>query len=121
MDIVFNSLPLDVHQRVFNSDFVREIQTHYFIDELDENFINTVEVLEFDYDLSTLEDLFYFPNLKKVVLGKNRYLYEAYKDAVKQSVLADTAVGLPWKRFMNCKEWKWRDITSIISRIHCLC
>ena len=76
VDIVFNSLPLDVHQRVFNSDFVREIQTHYFIDELDENFINTVEVLEFDYDLSTLEDLFYFPNLKKVVLGKNRYLYE---------------------------------------------
>ncbi|MFR7811582.1 MAG: hypothetical protein ACLU4N_21330 [Butyricimonas faecihominis] len=29
-----------------------------------------IEVLEFDYDLSTLEDLFYFPNLKKVVLGK---------------------------------------------------
>ena len=93
VDIVFTPLPLDVHQRIFNSDFVREIQTHYFIEELDENFINTVEVLEFDYDLSTLEDLLYFPNLKKVILGKNRYLYEAYKDAVKQSVLADTAAS----------------------------
>ena len=28
VDIVFTPLPLDVHQRIFNSDFVREIQTH---------------------------------------------------------------------------------------------
>lgn len=91
VNITFESLELDVHQRIFNSDFVREVQTHHFVKELDEDFINTVEVLEFDYNLSTLEDLLYFPNLKKVVLGKNRYLYDAYKDVVTQSVLTDTA------------------------------
>lgn len=29
--------------------------------------------LELDYDLSSLEDILYFPNLQKLVLGKNRY------------------------------------------------
>lgn len=91
VNINFEPLALDVHQRIFNSDFVREVQMHHFVKELDENFINTVEELEFDNDLYTLEDLLYFPNLKKVTLGKNRYLYENYKDAVPQSVLSDTA------------------------------
>lgn len=31
------------------------------------------EELELDYDLSSMEDILYFPNLKKLVLGKNRY------------------------------------------------
>ncbi len=93
VDIVFEPFLLDVRQRIFNSDFIREVQTHYFVQELDEDFINTTEVLEFDYDLSTLEDLLYFPNLKKVILGKNRYLYDSYKDAVVQSVMTDTAGG----------------------------
>lgn len=90
-EITFEPLVLDVRQRVFNSDFVREVQMHYFVAELDEDVINTIEELEFDNDLYTLEDLLYFPNLKKVILGKNRYLYEGYEDIVPQSVLSDTA------------------------------
>ena len=91
VDIVFESYPLNVNRRVFNSDFVREVQIHHFVPELDEKFINTAETLELDYDLFTLEDLLYFPKLKKVVLGKYRYLYDDYRDAVSQSVLIDTA------------------------------
>lgn len=91
VDIDFEPLALDVRRRVFNSDFVREVQVHHFVAELDEDFVNTVEVLEFDYDLFTLEDVLYFPKLKKVVLGKNRYLYDDYRDVVPQSVLIDTA------------------------------
>lgn len=32
-----------------------------------------MEELELDYDLASMEDILYFPNLKKLVLGKNRY------------------------------------------------
>ena len=36
------------------------------------------ETLELDYDLPTIEDILYFPNLTKLELGKNRY-YDAYE------------------------------------------
>ena len=90
VNIDFPSLSLNIHDRTFNSDFVREMQIRYFVKELDEDFVNSIEVLELDYDLSTLEDLLYFPNLKKVILGKNRYLYPAYASVVPQSILTDT-------------------------------
>ncbi len=37
-------------------------------------FINTVEELEFDYELESFEDILHCPKLKKLVFGKNRYL-----------------------------------------------
>lgn len=38
------------------------------------HFIDTDKTLEFDYDMASLEDVLYCPNLEKVVIGKNRYL-----------------------------------------------
>lgn len=95
VDIMFTPYILNVHQRIFNSDFVRALQTRYFIDELDENFINTTEKLELDYDMTSLEDLLYFPKLKEVQLGKNRYQYKEFvdKNAVPYSILVDTAAS----------------------------
>ena len=39
-----------------------------------DKFIDEVEELEFDYNMETFEDVLYCPNLKKLILGKNRYL-----------------------------------------------
>lgn len=91
VNVDFGPRYLDIRQRTFNSDFVREVQTHLFAQELDNDFIESVEELEFDYDMISLEDVLYFPNLKKISLGKNRYLYPGYENAVKQSILSDTA------------------------------
>lgn len=38
-------------------------------------FIEKAEELEFDYDVETLEDVLYCQNLKRLVVGKNRYLH----------------------------------------------
>ncbi|MGL5683089.1 MAG: DUF4998 domain-containing protein [Marinifilaceae bacterium] len=59
----------------FTSDFKKAIKERYGIDEITESWINSREDLELDYSISTLEDILYFPNLKKVVFGKNRYLH----------------------------------------------
>ena len=67
--------------RVFTTDFLLTLETRYGLSsETDEelvklnHFIDTVKTLEFDYDMASLEDVLYCPNLEKVVIGKNRYL-----------------------------------------------
>ena len=42
--------------------------------------IKSLDVIELDYNMTTFQDLFYFPNLKKVILGKNRYMQTGYTD-----------------------------------------
>lgn len=66
--------------RNFTSDFKSVIERRYgFSDQTEiglkefNMFIDTVSVLEFDYDITSFEDVLYCPNLKKIVLGKNRY------------------------------------------------
>ena len=44
------------------------------MDQVPEEWVSKQTELEFDADISSFEDILYFPNLKKVVLGKNRYL-----------------------------------------------
>lgn len=65
----------------FSAGFVNAIERRYgYSTETKEQedeftkFIETEEELELDYDVETLEDVLYCENLKKLVVGKNRYL-----------------------------------------------
>lgn len=71
--------------KIFSSGFVNAIERRYgysIITKEEEakflEFIETTETLEFDYDLETFEDVLYCPNLKKLLLCKNRYLNSTY-------------------------------------------
>ena len=52
----------------------------------------TREELELDYDLSSMEDILYFPNLKKLVLGKNRYYNPANPNNPASAITGDWSV-----------------------------
>lgn len=58
---------------------------------VNEDWVNSTTTLEFDGDFSSFDDILNFPNLKKLVLGKHRYLTElGAKDQAKgQSKVAD--------------------------------
>lgn len=93
--IPFDPITLD-NAKVFTSDFKLAIQSRYgYTDQTEsqkvefEQFIGTVEELEFDYDMTTFEDVLYCPNLKKIVFGKNRYLHPTYRLETSMSHLSD--------------------------------
>lgn len=75
--ISFNPDTLSLDEEVWSSGFSR-----YLTQRFGENYtradIESVEEVELDYDMTTFRDLLYFPNLKKVVLGKNRYIAAEY-------------------------------------------
>lgn len=59
---------------VFSASFKGWMKERYRIDDLGTDFVNATTALEFDYDILSFEDILYFPNLEKIVFGKNRYL-----------------------------------------------
>ena len=75
--IVFAPYELD-NERSFSSDFNLLLRTRYGQENPDDTFVQNVRELEIDYTINSFEDILYFPNLEKLVLGKNRYLYPAY-------------------------------------------
>ncbi|MEQ2978743.1 DUF4998 domain-containing protein [Butyricimonas faecihominis] len=98
--IQFNSLTLE-NKRTLTSDFMSAIQCRYgfstatsVLETEFNHFLDTVRVLEFDYNLNTLEDILYCPKLEKIVLGKNRYLVERFTTKENYSVLYDEARSL---------------------------
>ena len=85
-------------EKTFTSEFESAIRQRYgFTNQIAtekpafDHFIDTVRVLEFDHDISSLEDVLYCPRLEKIVLGKNRYIYPdpVYGTAADVSVLHD--------------------------------
>lgn len=58
-----------------------------------------VETLEMDFDMTSMQDLMYFPNLKKVVLGKNRYMDSQYVKSNHSTT--DEYVGLVMLQFLK--------------------
>ena len=95
--IRFTPLALN-NTKTFTSDFTSAIRKRYgFTDQIEsekldfDRFIDTVRVLEFDYDVNSFEDVLYCPKLEKIVLGKNRYLYSdpKYGTDADKSVLHD--------------------------------
>jgi len=95
--IRFSPLALNL-TRTFTSDFMSMIRQRYGFTDMSESdkllfdqFIDTVRVLEFDYDINSFEDVLYCPKLEKIVLGKNRYIYPdpKYGTTADVSVLHD--------------------------------
>lgn len=66
---------------VMQVDFKNALRERYGETDFGEVFLSRTE-LELDYDLASLEDILYFSNLKKLVLGKNRYLPNLTNTAV---------------------------------------
>ncbi len=72
------------HNTTYSSDFKEFIKTKFGegSEEMDDNgnirqdWANNTETIELDTDISSLEDLLNFPKLKKLIIGKNRYLTE---------------------------------------------
>ena len=66
--------------------------------EITETFINSITELEIDYDMNSFEDIMNLPNLKTLILGKNRYLnpeeLNLYEDASQVSNLASSIFAL---------------------------
>lgn len=59
---------------MFSASFRGWVREHYQLEEIGNDFVNNMTSLEFDYDILSLEDVLYFPNLEKIELGKHRYL-----------------------------------------------
>ena len=78
--IAFDPVTLSLDERVWSSGFVNVMLHKYGIDW--QSKVDEVEVLELDYTLSTFQDLFYFPNLRKVILGKNRYMLADHQENI---------------------------------------
>lgn len=86
---------------LLTSDFKLAVQQRYgFSDQTEEqkkkleHFIDTVRVLEFDYDMGSFEDVLYCSKLEKLVLGKNRYLDLVNRIPADISVLYDETRSL---------------------------
>lgn len=89
-----------LNERNFNSDLKQELKRQFGFDEnIPDEWVDNVEELELDWNIGSLEDLLNFPKLKKLVLGKNRYLLdEAVNDTERgQSKLYDVEQA-PWTR-----------------------
>ena len=73
-EIVFEPHLLE-NKRVYTSDFQLLLRTKYgFTTNIPDSWVNELTELEIDRDMVSFEDLLYFPNLKKVILGKNRHI-----------------------------------------------
>lgn len=75
--------------KTYTSDFTLAIKQRYGFSDLNDeelikfnHFIDTVRLLEFDYDINSLEDVLNCPNLEKIVIGKNRYRTESGEASV---------------------------------------
>ena len=96
-EINFEDETLDLNERLWSSAFTQLMQGVYGPDW--ESQVDKVETLEMDYDMSSMQDLMYLPNLKKVILGKNRYMAEKYVQTNHSTT--DEYVGLVMLQFLK--------------------
>lgn len=89
-EIPFKDEVLDLSERILSVSFTQWLEKNYGPDW--NNHIDQIEEVELDYDMTTLQDLLYFPNLKKVILGKNRFMAEGHND--ENLSVTDTYIGL---------------------------
>lgn len=98
-----------LNERNFNSDMKQELKRQFGFDEtIPDEWVDNLEELELDWNIGSLEDLLNFPKLKKLVLGKNRYLTdEAVSDSERgQSKLYDTEKA----------PWTWETLSDFVIR-----
>lgn len=87
--VTFEPYHLDPEQLTMNFDFIRQLTERYNLTEVTPEFIRDQETLEIDYSISSLEDILYFPNLRKVVLGGNRFMIQTGGEAKILSTIGD--------------------------------
>ena len=67
-----------LHNRFFTTDFKQLVRGWTGVMEVSDEFIENTEVLEIDYTMTSLEDILNLPKLRKLVLGKNRFMDPEY-------------------------------------------
>ena len=77
-EIDFAEEELSREERVLSAAFTRWLAKNYGPDWESQNVLNAIEEVELDYDMTSFQDLLYLPNLKKVVLGKNRFMADGH-------------------------------------------
>lgn len=92
--ITFKPLEL-IKDRVYTSDFKMFARSMYgFVDAIPDDWAENIEELEFDVSMSSFEDILNFPRLKKLILGKNRYLHlDVINDPKVQCSLSDVEIS----------------------------
>ncbi len=63
---------LDPAIKNWSGSFLGTLRLQFDMLDIDEDQLDTITTLYVDYSTTTLEDILYMPNLKKVVLGKKR-------------------------------------------------
>lgn len=95
--ITFEDEVLNLDERLWSTEFTQLMLGVYGPDW--ESRVDEVKTLELDFDLMSMQDLMYFPNLKKVILGKNRYMDSQYATTSHSST--DEYVGLVMLQFLK--------------------
>jgi lipoprotein len=96
-EIDFKDETLNLNERLWSTAFTQLMLGLYGPNW--ENRVSEVETLEMDFDMVSMQDLMYFPNLKKVILGKNRYMDASYAKTYHSTT--DEYVGLVMLQFLK--------------------
>ena len=94
--IAFENVTLALNEQVWSSEFSQLMTKMYGYDW--ESKVSETDVIELDYNITSFQDLCYFPNLKKVILGKNRYMPEGSTMALSET---DFYKGLVTLQFLK--------------------
>lgn len=95
--IPFADETLNINERLWSTEFSNLMLGKYGPDW--ENEVDNVRELELDYSMTTLQDLMYFPNLERVILGKNRYMQTNYVSTFASTT--DEYIGLVMLSFLK--------------------
>lgn len=95
--IPFDDEVLNTNERLWSTEFSSFMRGKYGSDW--ENEVDNVTELELDYNMSSMQDLMYFPNLQKIILGKNRYF--AAEHARQYASTTDEYLGLVMLSFLK--------------------
>lgn len=96
-EIKFQDEELDINERLWSTEFSQLMLQQY--GPAWESEVNNVKTLELDYDFTSMQDLMYFPNLEKVILGKNRYMQPSQTS--KFASTTDQYIGLMVLSFLE--------------------
>lgn len=96
-DVPFRDEVLDLNERIFSTGFSQLLTREYGPDW--ESQIDAIEEIDLDYDMSSFQDLLYFPNLKTVNLGKNRFMIQGHTG--ENGSVTDDYLGLMTLQFLQ--------------------
>ena len=104
-DVPFADDTLSLDERVFSVAFTQWLTKNYGPDW--ESKLETIETAELDYSMNTFQDLLYLPNLREVVLGKNRFMEEGQQNTNLSTT--DDYIGLMTLQFLK----ETRGVTTV--------